>query len=235
MTRERAAEAALVGIAAVWGLTFTMVQDAIAVIPTMAFLAYRFAGATAIVAPVFRRSLAALPRDGWRAGVLMGAYHYARYDNNDASAEVTHFLNRCRNYIGPGWLPRPGRPRWSEPGFAWLAGSTRKRTFAYTPRRHRRSPKRAPAGRTVHHEIVLFDQGPAEFPVATVRPRAPRARAIALAADITRWLAARWSWLRPRTVPVLVAALGMILVLISADYLAHQQAPGPAHITIQLR
>jgi len=74
-----AAELALVGIAAVWGLTFTMVQDAIAVIPTMAFLAYRFAGATAIVAPVFRRSLAALPRDGWRAGVLMGAFLTAGY------------------------------------------------------------------------------------------------------------------------------------------------------------
>ena len=35
-----AAELALVGIAAVWGLTFTMVQDAIAVLPAMTFLAY---------------------------------------------------------------------------------------------------------------------------------------------------------------------------------------------------
>src|SRR5437867_1173422 len=42
---------------------------------------------------------------GNNAGVRMGAYHYARYDNNTASAEVTHFLDRCRNYIGPGWLP----------------------------------------------------------------------------------------------------------------------------------
>src|SRR5438045_303556 len=42
---------------------------------------------------------------GKSAGLYMGAYHYARYDNNNASDEVTHFLNRCRNYIGPGWLP----------------------------------------------------------------------------------------------------------------------------------
>ena len=40
----RVASLALVGIAAVWGLTLTMVQDAIAILPTLAFLAYRFTG-----------------------------------------------------------------------------------------------------------------------------------------------------------------------------------------------
>jgi hypothetical protein len=42
--RERPylAEFALVGIATVWGLTFPMVQDAVARISTMTFLAYRF-------------------------------------------------------------------------------------------------------------------------------------------------------------------------------------------------
>ena len=69
----------MVCIAGVWGLTFTMVQDAIAVIPTMAFLAYRFAGATAIVAVVFRRAVRTLPRDGWRAGIVMGAFLTAGY------------------------------------------------------------------------------------------------------------------------------------------------------------
>ena len=68
------AELALVGICAIWGLTFTMVQDAIAILPTFAFLTYRFAGATAIVAPVFRRHLRALPRAGWIAGMTMGAF-----------------------------------------------------------------------------------------------------------------------------------------------------------------
>ncbi|MFL5842020.1 MAG: DMT family transporter [Thermoleophilaceae bacterium] len=73
------AELALIGIAAVWGLTFTMVQDAIAILPTLAFLAYRFAAATAIVAPVFRRGLAALPREGWYAGLVMGVFLTAGY------------------------------------------------------------------------------------------------------------------------------------------------------------
>jgi drug/metabolite transporter (DMT)-like permease len=79
LKRETVAELALIGIAAVWGLTFVMVQDAIAILPTLAFLAYRFTGATAIVAPVFRRALAALPREGWYAGLLMGAFLTAGY------------------------------------------------------------------------------------------------------------------------------------------------------------
>jgi drug/metabolite transporter (DMT)-like permease len=72
--RAALAELALVGIAAVWGLTFVMVQDAIAILPTLAFLAYRFSLATAIVAPVFWRRLRELPRDGWNAALVMGVF-----------------------------------------------------------------------------------------------------------------------------------------------------------------
>jgi drug/metabolite transporter (DMT)-like permease len=72
-------ELALVGIAAVWGLTFTMVQDAIAILPALAFLAYRFAAATVIVAPVFHRHLKLLPREGWTAGLVMGGFLTAGY------------------------------------------------------------------------------------------------------------------------------------------------------------
>jgi drug/metabolite transporter (DMT)-like permease len=75
----RVASLALVAIAAVWGLTFTMVQDAIAILPTLAFLGYRFSAATVIVAPVFRRRLAELPRSGWLAGALMGVFLTAGY------------------------------------------------------------------------------------------------------------------------------------------------------------
>lgn len=73
------AEVALIGIAAVWGLTFVMVQDAIAELPAMAFLAYRFLPASLLVALVFRRALAALTPDGWRAGLVMGAFLTAGY------------------------------------------------------------------------------------------------------------------------------------------------------------
>ncbi len=51
-----------------------MVQDAVAILPVFAFLAYRFAAATAIVAVVFHERLRALPREGWIAGAAMGVF-----------------------------------------------------------------------------------------------------------------------------------------------------------------
>jgi drug/metabolite transporter (DMT)-like permease len=73
------AELALVGIAAVWGLTFVMVQDAIELLPPMTFLAYRFLVAAIVVAAMFHRKLRALSREGWRAGALMGAFLTSGY------------------------------------------------------------------------------------------------------------------------------------------------------------
>jgi drug/metabolite transporter (DMT)-like permease len=71
---RRTSEAALIAIAAVWGVTFVMVQDAIAFLPTMAFLAYRFIPAALIVAVIFWRPLRRLPAAGWRAGLVMGFF-----------------------------------------------------------------------------------------------------------------------------------------------------------------
>lgn len=79
MSRARQAELALVGVAAVWGLTFVMVQDAVAVLPVLAFLAYRFLAAAALVAVVFARPLRTLGAAGWRAGLLMGVCLTAGY------------------------------------------------------------------------------------------------------------------------------------------------------------
>ena len=113
--------------------------------------------------------------------------------------------------IGPGWLPRPA---------VFAASRLRKRrTLPYTPRRARRKPV-ARIVRAMNDQIVIFDR-PAELPVATLVPRERRAQAAALVGALRNWLAARWAWLRPRTVPVLVATAGMFAVLLSADYLAH--------------
>ena len=76
---RRAAEAGLVAIALVWGLTFVMVQDAIERLPPMAFLGYRFVPAALLVAVAFRRPLAELSPEGWRAGAAMGAFLTAGY------------------------------------------------------------------------------------------------------------------------------------------------------------
>jgi len=91
--RRLLAEAALVGIAAVWGLTFVMVQDAIELLPTMAFLGYRFAMAALLVALVFRRRLLALSPAGWRAGLVMGALLTAGYILQTLGLEQTSASN----------------------------------------------------------------------------------------------------------------------------------------------
>jgi hypothetical protein len=131
--------------------------------------------------------------------------------------------------IGPGWLPRP-------------ISRLRKRTLAYTRvrRRHTRSrskPEAKTAPRS-HHEIVIFDHGPIEFPIATIVPHDPASRVRVLVADIRRWLAARWAWLRPRTVPVVVAALGATFVIASAEYLSHghgtRAQPAPSAVSSTL-
>lgn len=87
------AQFALVGIAAVWGLTFVMVQDAIAVLPTMAFLAYRFGSAAVLVAVIFRDRLRGLGAGGWRAGALMGLFLTAGYVFQTLGLEHTSASN----------------------------------------------------------------------------------------------------------------------------------------------
>jgi hypothetical protein len=69
---------------------------------------------------------------------------------------------------------------------------------------------------------MIFDQPPAELPVATLRSRDPGSR---LLLDVRHWIVARWRWLRPRAIPVTAAFAGMLGVLAWASYLrelAHQ-------------
>ncbi len=76
---SRIAELALVGMAAIWGATFVMVQDAVTVFPVFTFLAYRFGPAALLVALIFPRPLAKLGRAGWRAGASMGVFLTSGY------------------------------------------------------------------------------------------------------------------------------------------------------------
>ncbi len=126
--------------------------------------------------------------------------------------------------IGPGWLPR-----------------YRPRGLAPLPRRVIRYARRAPRGPSSYGPMQL-DKAAAEFPLATVRAREPRAQLLGLVGGLQRWLAARWQWLRPRSVPCAVAGLGMMAVLASADYLAHYKedcvkthAASAAHIEVAPR
>ena len=95
MPRDRTvlAEISLIGVAAVWGLTFVMVQDAVAIMPVMSFLAFRFGAAALVVGVVFRRELRELGPSGLRAGVVMGAWLTAGYIFQTTGLERTSASN----------------------------------------------------------------------------------------------------------------------------------------------
>jgi drug/metabolite transporter (DMT)-like permease len=93
MSRRHAAEAALVGIAAVWGLTFVMVQDAVARLPVLAFLGYRFTAAAVLVALLFAGELRRLSPEGWRVGLAMGVFLTGGYLSQTYALEHTTASN----------------------------------------------------------------------------------------------------------------------------------------------
>jgi drug/metabolite transporter (DMT)-like permease len=66
------ATAALILVTAVWGLTFVQVKDAVELYPLVAFLAVRYAIASAALAPLAARRLRTLGRDGLGAGAVLG-------------------------------------------------------------------------------------------------------------------------------------------------------------------
>jgi drug/metabolite transporter (DMT)-like permease len=81
--------AALVGVTAVWGITFVQVKDALALYPLFAFLAIRFAIGTAVlVAPAWGR-VRPLGRRGVVAGLAIGLVLAAGYAFQTAGLERT--------------------------------------------------------------------------------------------------------------------------------------------------
>ena len=80
---------ALIGVTAVWGVTFVQVQDALALYPLFAFLAARFAISTLVLAPFAWSSLRSLPREGVLAGVGVGSLLALAYGLQTAGLELT--------------------------------------------------------------------------------------------------------------------------------------------------
>jgi drug/metabolite transporter (DMT)-like permease len=80
---------ALIAVTAVWGVTFVQVKDAVAIYPLFAFLAVRFAIATATLAVPGTRRVRTLGRDGFAAGALLGLLLAAGYAFQTAGLERT--------------------------------------------------------------------------------------------------------------------------------------------------
>ncbi len=103
-TRRIVAELGLIGVTAVWGWTFVLVKDAVALYPTMPFLALRFTLAAVVLAPL---AICRRPRQssspglahmaGWgktlRGGVIMGVFLGAGYIFQTLGLERTSSSN----------------------------------------------------------------------------------------------------------------------------------------------
>jgi drug/metabolite transporter (DMT)-like permease len=83
----------LLAVTAVWGVTFVQVKDAVAIYPLFAFLAVRFALASATLAPAAARRLRGLGRDGLVAGAILGALLAAGFGLQTAGLERTTVSN----------------------------------------------------------------------------------------------------------------------------------------------
>jgi drug/metabolite transporter (DMT)-like permease len=80
---------ALIAVTAVWGVTFVQVKDAVAIYPLFAFLAVRFAIATATLAVPGTRRVRTLGGGGIAAGALLGLLLAAGYALQTAGLERT--------------------------------------------------------------------------------------------------------------------------------------------------
>ena len=87
------AAVALLLVTAVWGVTFVQVKDAVAIYPLFAFLAVRYAIASAVLAPAAAFRVRSLGRGGLAAGVVLGALLAAGSALQTAGLERTTVTN----------------------------------------------------------------------------------------------------------------------------------------------
>ena len=78
-TNRYGVQAALVGVAVIWGGTFVVVADAIALYPMYGFLAWRFGVATLAFVVLFPRVVARIDRVNLRTGLIAGVFLTAGY------------------------------------------------------------------------------------------------------------------------------------------------------------
>ena len=90
-------ELAMVAVTAVWGSTFVLVRDAVALIPPFAFIAYRFLAAALLLAAVRPRRTVGGPGDGvWgplAAGAAIGLALFAGYGFQTVGLQYTTASN----------------------------------------------------------------------------------------------------------------------------------------------
>jgi len=130
--------------------------------------------------------------------------------------------------IGPGWMPSRPRP---------LARV--RRVFTYYPPYYARRRRRRARPEPWPSAPAAFDCGgdgsPAGLPTATLRATAHQSRHRLLLGDFQRWLVGRWAWLRPRSIPLLVACAALPGMIALADAIKHPSRQGPDDLRLHVR
>ncbi|MBF6046511.1 hypothetical protein GO001_14960 [Streptomyces sp. NRRL B-1677] len=99
---------AMLGVTALWGWTYVVVQDAVALLPVPAFLAYRFHGAAAFVALFQYRGLARMTAREVAGGAVAGGVLFAVYALQTAGLQDTTVSNAAPD--SPSSSPRSSGP-----------------------------------------------------------------------------------------------------------------------------
>lgn len=113
----------------------------------------------------------------------------------------------------------------------WRPASRRRRTLPYTlPRRARKrlanhARETAP---TVDTGVMLFDPG--TLPQATV-VREPSSFTELVVEGVVQWFRDRLRWMRPRMIPLVVAAVGLGITVQAVNQLSRPPAPTAPSIT----
>lgn len=123
------AAGALLAVAAVWGATYVVVQDAVAAMPVFDFLTWRFALATLLVVAVGPRSVLRLGASGVRVGALAGLALAAGYALQTLGllttpASVSGFLTGLFVVLAPVAAAGLLRERLSRSALASVVGAT---------------------------------------------------------------------------------------------------------------
>jgi drug/metabolite transporter (DMT)-like permease len=120
---EKLAVVLLLVVTAGWGATFVVVKDAVAHMPVLSFLAWRFLVASGLLVAFRPRSLVQLGRRGWAQGVLLGlalasGYILQTFGLRYTSAAISGFLTGLQVVFVPllAWFllrQRPARRAWA--------------------------------------------------------------------------------------------------------------------------
>jgi len=123
-TSPKIALTALVGITAIWGWTFLIVQHAVSRMPVMDFLSARFVVAALVMIALRPKCLSNMSRQGFRQGIILGimlglAYITQTYGLTSVSATVSGFITGLYVVLTPvvSWLIL----RRKITGFTWWA------------------------------------------------------------------------------------------------------------------